>query len=105
MRKNDSGRITRIDGGNQGMSGECLSGHAFFDQTFSGRLRRYLENEIDSFGADTLPWQCLVDGHIDNLDLYVRPYDDGAILPFRSLQSLEKIDGMCGDHARRKIRD
>ena len=42
VRKNDSGRITRIDGGNQGMSGECLSGHAFFDLTFSGRLRRYL---------------------------------------------------------------
>ena len=103
VRKNDSGRITRIDGGNQGMSGECLSGHAFFDQTFSGRLRRYLENEIDSFGADTLPWQCLVDGHIDNLDLYVRPYDDGAILPFRSIQSLENIDGLFVDNASRKI--
>ena len=103
VRKNDSGRITRIDGGNQGMSGECLSGHAYFDRTFSSRLRRYLENEIDSFGADTLPWQCLVDGHIENLDLYVRPYHDGAILPFRSIQSLENIDGLFVDNASRKI--
>ena len=103
VRKNDSGRVTRIDGGNQGMSGECLSGHAYFDRTFSTRLRRYLENEIDSFGADTLPWQCLVDGHIENLDLYVRPYHDGAILPFRSIQSLENIDGLFVDNASRKI--
>lgn len=99
IRKNESGRITRIYNGGKGGSGECLFGHAYFDRAFSTRMRRYMKNQIRDFRIDTLLWEEFVARHRDNLDLYARPYHTDFVYAYNTIQNLQNIDGLFQEDA------
>lgn len=101
VQKNDSGRITRVYSGEK--SGECLYGHAYFDQHFSDRFKKYLEEEIDDFRINKLFWEEFVDKHIDNLDLYVHQYSPEFVFEFDSIQQIQNIDGLFLDNVSNRI--
>ncbi len=92
VRKNLSGRILEVFSGAQ--SGECVYGHAYIDAEFSRRLVNYMDEEIDDFRVSALFWEEFVSRHIEDLDMYVREYDDDFLYEFDSIQEIQNIDGL-----------
>lgn len=101
VKKNDSGRITRIYSGDK--CGECVYGHAYFDSSFSVRFKSYLEEEIENFRTNKLFWEEFVDKHIENLDLYAREYSSDFVFEFDSIQQIQNIDSLFLDNVSEKI--
>lgn len=69
-----------------------MLGHVYFDNAFSSHMRTVLE---DTYGlpetADKL-WEDLFVERIKEFDMVVRPYDDGVINEFDSLDELRSFD-------------
>lgn len=103
VRKNESGRITQVYNGGKGIGGECVYGHAYFDRGFSSRMRRYVKEEIDDFRIDSLFWEEFVARHIENLDIYARPYRTDFLYEFDSIQEIQNIDGLFMENVSGKI--
>lgn len=103
VRKNESGRITHVYSGRKGHGGECVYGHAYFDRGFSARMRRHVKHEIDDFRIDSLFWEEFFDRHIENLDLYARPYHSGFLYEFDTIQEIQNIDGLFLENVSGKI--
>lgn len=92
VRKNSLGRILEVFSGAK--SGECIFGHAYIDSSFSRRLVKYMEEEIDDFRVSALFWEEFVSRHIEDLDMYVRVYDENFLYEFDSIQEIQNIDGL-----------
>lgn len=92
VRKNSSGRILEVF--SNARCGECIYGHAYVDPEFSKRLVRYLDEEIDDFRTSALFWEEFISKHIEDLDMYVREYNDDFLYEFDSIQEIQNIDGL-----------
>ncbi len=92
VKKNDSGRITKIYSGAQ--SGECIYGHAYLDRNLTRRLTAFLRKEIDDFRVNALFWEEFINRHVDDLDMYARNYPDDFLYEFDSIQEIQNIDGL-----------
>lgn len=101
--KNESGRITDIFSG--AGEGECIYGHAYVDDRFSRRLRRYLEKEIDDFRVTSLFWEEFVMRHRDNLDIYAKEYSPEDIQEFDSIQEIQNIDTLFLENVSGRINE
>ena len=69
-----------------------MMGHAFFDQEFSCKFRSILEKEYNHPDTVNLFWENIYINHIDELDMWIRKYEDGTIYEFDSLDELREFD-------------
>ena len=75
-----------------GCDSQIILGHVYFDRAFSQTFVRILEAEYDlPVTADKL-WEEIYVDHIKELDMVVRPYEDGIIHEFDSLDELREFD-------------
>lgn len=103
VEKNESGRITDIYSGKG--EGECIYGHAYVDERFSRRLKRYLENEMEDFRANSLFWEEFVMKHRDNLDMYAKEYSQDDLQEFDSIQEIQNIDTLFLENVSGRINE
>ena len=83
-------RITDVTIG--GRDAWYMTGHAYFDRVFSGRMADILEEEYDSPATVGKLWEQLYKEHIDELDMEIRCYEPGTIYEFDSLDELRDFD-------------
>lgn len=69
-----------------------MIGHALFDENFSKYLLNYIECIYDNPSYNSLLWEYLYIYNINNLDLYIKTFDDNIIFEFDSLDELRKFD-------------
>ena len=70
----------------------CMLGHAYFSRIFSQKFIEILMNEYDKIGVDQMFWEDIYAEHLDELEMYIRKYDDGIIFEFDTLDDLRKFD-------------
>lgn len=92
VKKNSFGRIVNVHSNQK--KGECIYGHAFVNEKFSNSLIKFLEDEIDDFRISTLFWEEFVSLHIEDLDMYVKQYDDNNLYEFDTIQEIQNIEGL-----------
>ena len=90
VRKNAHGRITNITAG--GESGECVHGIAYFDREFSEAFVKMMEAEIGNYRVKSLFWEEFLARHLDDVDLYARPFDPAKVLEFDELRQLKTMN-------------
>lgn len=83
-------RITGVKVG--GERSWYMLGHVYFDNTFSSRMRAVLEETYDLPETADKLWEDLFVERIKEFDMVVRPYDDGVINEFDSLDELRSFD-------------
>lgn len=83
-------RITGVSVG--GADAWYMMGHAYFDQAFSGRFVAILQAEYDRPETREKLWEQLFIDHIRELDMVMRPYAEGVINEFDSLDELRSFD-------------
>lgn len=76
-------------GGNDSMA---MVGHAYFNDVFSMKFRRFMEKEINDFGVSSMFWEEFYARHQRELTLYMKEYDKDEILEFDSIESLRAFD-------------
>jgi CTP:phosphocholine cytidylyltransferase-like protein/thiamine kinase-like enzyme len=86
----DANVITHVDLG--GVNQMSFVGHAYFNETFSQRLVKYLEEEIRDFRISSLFWEEYFERHIRTLTLYVKPFEKKDIIEFNSIEDLRQFD-------------
>ena len=101
VRKNQSGRILEVYSGAR--SGECIYGHAYVDRELSRRLVKYMNEEIGDFRISALFWEEFIYRHIDNLDMFVRQYDEEFLHEFDSIQEIQNIESLFLENVSGKI--
>lgn len=84
------GRITGVTVG--GKHAWYMLGHVFFDRAFSKHMIEILEAEYDKPETKDKLWEDLFIDHIDEFDMFVRPYPEGVINEFDSLDELRVFD-------------
>lgn len=70
----------------------AMVGHAYFNSSFSSRLRAFMEAEINDFRVDGLFWEEFYARHQKSLTLYARRYDGRGIWEFDSIDELRRFD-------------
>lgn len=86
----DAHVITSVDfGGSNQLS---MTGHAYFNEDFSLRLRVYLDQEINEFRVSSLFWEEFFGRHIQDLTLFAKEYKEGEIIEFNSIEDLRQFD-------------
>ena len=85
-----SGRIRGVDMHSQDMW--IMLGYAYFSQPFSACFRRILNAEYEQGATKYELWENLLARHLEELEIYIRPYPDGVIHEFDSLQELRDFD-------------
>ena len=84
------GRITGATVG--GADAWVMLGHVYFDRTFSSRFRNVLEKVYHRPETAPLLWESIYLDHVKELDMVVRPYPEGVINEFDSLDELRAFD-------------
>ena len=69
-----------------------MLGHVYFDKAFSKRFSEILVAEYDRPETADKLWEQIYIDHIKELDMVVRPYPDGMINEFDSLDELRLFD-------------
>lgn len=69
-----------------------MLGHVYFDQAFSKAFVSILENEYERPETTDKLWEDLYIEHIKELDMVMRPYSEGVINEFDSLDELRAFD-------------
>ena len=88
-----TGAESRITGATVGGEDSWyMLGHVYFDRAFSQRFAQILEAEYDLPQTADKLWEDLFLEHVDELDMQVRPYPDGFINEFDSLDELTAFD-------------
>lgn len=75
-----------------GCDSQIMLGHVYFDRAFSRTFVRILEAEYDLPITAGKLWEEIYVDHIKELDMVVRPYEDGIIHEFDSLDELREFD-------------
>ncbi|WP_028264555.1 phosphotransferase [Atopobium fossor] len=83
-------RITQVTVG--GADSLVMLGHVYFDKAFSERYRQILEAVYDKPETADKLWEEIYVDHINELDMIARPYEDGVINEFDSLDELRSFD-------------
>ena len=83
-------RITRVSKG--GRDGYGMLGHAYFDRAYSEVFRRILEAEYDRPETAGKLWEDIYVDHLSELNMVMRPYADGVIHEFDSLEEIGAFD-------------
>ena len=83
-------RITAITVG--GTDSYGMLGHAYFDRAYSKKFVEILVAEYDRFDTAAKLWEDIYIDHVGELDMVMRPYDDGLIHEFDSLEELRAFD-------------
>lgn len=69
-----------------------MLGHAYFDEAFSRRFSEVLRAEYDLPETKGKLWESLYVDHIDELDMVMKPFEEGAIREFDTLDELREFD-------------
>lgn len=103
MRVGRGNRITKVTVGGSDAYG--MLGHVYFDREFSARFVQVLEEDYDK--PETAPklWEDIYIDHIKELDMVMRPYDEGVIYEFDSLADLREFDHDFLDNVDSEILD
>lgn len=83
-------RITGVTIG--GSDSWYMLGHVYFDEAFSKAFVSILESEYDRPETTDKLWEDLYIEHIKELDMTMRPYPEGVINEFDSLDELRAFD-------------
>lgn len=86
----DANVITHVDLG--GSDQYAMSGHAFFNETFSKRFVDFLDKEINEFRVSSLFWEEYFERHIKDLTLYVKEYGADELFEFNNIEDLRQFD-------------
>ncbi len=84
------GRIKQVTVG--GDDSWCMLGHVYWDRKFSDCFSKILEKEYKEEHTKSLLWEDLYIRHIEELELYIRQYQNGKVLEFDSLDELREFD-------------
>lgn len=93
--KNDI--ITKVTIG--GENSWYMLGHAFFTETFSGKLLEIIEKEYNLSETKDKYWEDLYMEHIEELPMKIRRYDHSFLYEFDSLDELRKYDETYQKHS------
>lgn len=95
------GRISQVTVG--GRNAWYMLGPARWDQEFSRRFLRILEQEYDLPGTREKMWENILMEHLDELSMKIRRYPPGAIFEFDTLDELRGFDPSYLDNTRSVI--
>jgi CTP:phosphocholine cytidylyltransferase-like protein/thiamine kinase-like enzyme len=84
------GQIVSVSMGGRGSW--YMTGHAYFDRAFSKRFTKILDAECNLPETFDKLWEALLAEHLTELDMVVRPYPEGTINEFDSLDELRVFD-------------
>lgn len=70
----------------------AMVGHAYFNSSFSVRIRSFMEAEINDFGVASMFWEEFYARHERGLTLYMKEYKETDILEFDSIDDLRQFD-------------
>lgn len=70
----------------------AMVGHAYFNEGFSSKFIRLMENEINNFGIANMFWEEFYQRHIKDLTLYVKEFAPNEVLEFDDIDELRKFD-------------
>lgn len=84
------GRIESVTVG--GRDSLIMMGHVYFDRAFSSKFVDILEKEYDLPATADKLWEEIYVDHIKEFDMVARPYDEGVIHEFDSLDELRDFD-------------
>lgn len=88
--QSDANVITHVDlGGHDQMA---MTGHAYFNESFSKRFVEFMEAEINEFRVNSLFWEEFFERHIKDLTLYVKEYKTDEVMEFNSIEDLRQFD-------------
>lgn len=90
VKLSDAGVITHVDLG--GCSQYAMTGHAYFNESFSHRFISLLESEIKEFRVSSLFWEEFFERHIDDLTLFSKEYRESDVWEFNSIEDLRRFD-------------
>lgn len=90
MATGPQGRITGVTVG--GSHAWYMLGHVYFDHAFSQHMVEVLEAEYDKPETVDKLWEDLFIEHLSDFDMVVRPYAEGVINEFDSLDELRVFD-------------
>lgn len=86
----ESEKITDVKVG--GQDRWVMKGHAFFKEDFSQKIVPYLEQAFSTEAMWGNYWENLYIEHMDELELYIKRYEDNVIEEFDSLEELREFD-------------
>jgi CTP:phosphocholine cytidylyltransferase-like protein/thiamine kinase-like enzyme len=75
-----------------GKDSMAMVGHAYFNEDFSKRFSRFMENEIKNFGVANMFWEEFYATHIKDLTLYLKEFEKDDILEFEDIDDLRQFD-------------
>lgn len=96
-------RITQVTIG--GSDAHIMLGHAYFDRMFSDHFVEVLQNEYDAPKTAQKLWEQIYVDHIKEFDMTMRPYDDGVIHEFDSLDELRLFDPLFIENVDSEVLD
>lgn len=70
----------------------AMVGHAYFNEKFSRRFVKYLEDEIDNFGIANMFWEEFYATHIKDLTLHLKEFHPQEIQEFDDIDNLRQFD-------------
>lgn len=87
---NRSNRITGVTHG--GCASWYMLGHVYFDRAFSHKFSEILHTEYHLPITRDQLWEDLYIRHLDDLEMYIKKYDQSVIKEFDSLDELRAFD-------------
>ena len=90
IKQGTGGRIESVTVG--GRDSLVMLGHVYFDRAFSRGFVDILEREYDLPATADKLWEEIYADHIKELDMTARPYADGIVHEFDSLDELRDFD-------------
>ena len=76
-------------GGNNRMA---MIGPGYFNENFSKRFVKLMEEDIDNFGVANMFWEEFYKKHMKNLTLYMKEIDASKMLEFEDIDDLRQFD-------------
>ena len=70
----------------------AMVGHAYFNEEFSKKFKKFLEDEINDFGISNMFWEEFYAKHQKELTLYMKEYSNNEILEFENIDDLRQFD-------------
>lgn len=96
MESDPTGYVNRVQSG--GRDAWYMLGHVFWNEAFTQKFLRILEQEYDLPETADKLWEAIYMEHLDELKLRIRKYDADFIFEFDSLDELRAFDpSYCGN--------